>query len=141
METSKRITVISRPGHSRDSLVALLRTIPQVEIHLFEGSGHMGVERLQKTPPDLILAELEAVDAGFADSLVCLKGDRPEIKCGIIVESLRKASFAQALGADCVFMKNIPAGVFIQAVRKLGGIQSLPDVGLPLYAELTTGMD
>ena len=137
MEPPQRITIISRPGHSRDSLVALLRTIPQVDIHLLEGSGRIGLERLHRTQPDLILAELEAIDAGFTDDLASLKRVRPETKCGIFVESLRKASSAQALGADCVFMKNIPAGEFLQAVRRLGGVHRLPEVGLPLYAGIT----
>ena len=38
MDTATRILIVARPGHFRESMVAVLKTLPQVELFLFDVS-------------------------------------------------------------------------------------------------------
>ena len=137
MSIPTRFVVLSRPGHSRDSLVALLRTIPQADVYLLDGRSRISLERLEETMPDLILAEYGVIANGLADNLAGLRKCKPEIKCLVLVESFREVKAAQALGADCVFLKSVSAGEFLQAIRQLSGYPRPTEVSSSPYPILT----
>lgn len=114
MDHATRILVLARPGHSRQSLVALLKTLPRAELFLAEvGPG----SSLQ--PPHLVLIDLGGLHPLGLEALKRAAQDWPAARVLALVDDIRQISPACAQGADCALPHNSPAGELLQAVQQL----------------------
>jgi DNA-binding NarL/FixJ family response regulator len=114
MDRSTRILVIARPGHSRQSLVALLKTLPHAELFLSEAGHAASIQ-----PPHLVLIDLGGLHPLGLEALKRAAQEWPAARLLALVEDIRQISPACALGADCALPHNASAGELLQAVQQL----------------------
>ena len=130
MDAVTRIFILASPGHYRDSLVALLRTIPHADLVLPD-SYSSDIESLYRVDhstreiSSIVLVDLDSAlalsigDKGIAASLARIKSNCPSTKVITLVDNLHHATEAQRLGADCVLPRSISAGEFLGTVQEL----------------------
>ena len=120
MDTSIHILVLARPGHFRDSLCALLKTLPQTELFLAAPEKSADLQRLAGKTPDLVVVDLDADGDASARSVSALREACGGVRCLALVNNSRQAQQAQqVLNADLVLSKSTSAGDFLAAVRQL----------------------
>ena len=95
----------------RDSLEALLRTMPQVKIvcQVDDSSDNspMALEQITECSPDLVLLVTELSNDGSGQILDHLK-DVPRTKCLVLTNSVLNLGRAKAEGADEVLLTGFP---------------------------------
>jgi len=114
MDRPTRILVIAQPGHSRQSLVALLKTIPCAELFLAESSPAMTAQ-----PPHLVLVDLGGLHPLGVEVLKRAAQEWPAARKLVLVDDIRRIDPAYALGADCALPHNTPAGELLHTVQQL----------------------
>jgi DNA-binding NarL/FixJ family response regulator len=114
MDRSTRILVIARPGHSRQSLVALLKTLPRLDLFLSEANFPAAAP-----PPHLVLVDLGGPHPLGLEALKRAAQEWPVARLLALVDDIRQINPACALGADCALPHNAPAGELLQAVQQL----------------------
>jgi DNA-binding NarL/FixJ family response regulator len=130
MDAETRILILANPGHYRDSLVALLRTIPRADLILsdFSHSDRESFNRMDpasKDDPIIVLVDLDSALALPASSgnvavrLASVKSYWPYSRLIILVDNWLHTREAQRLGADCILPRSISAGDFLSAVQEL----------------------
>jgi DNA-binding NarL/FixJ family response regulator len=121
MDLSTRILIIARPGHSRQSLVALLKTLPQIELFQAE-AGYL----TSTQAPHLVLIDLGGLYPLGLEALKRVMQDWPTARVLALVDDIRQINPVNALGADCVLPHNSPAGELLQAVHRLSQEKPAP---------------
>jgi DNA-binding NarL/FixJ family response regulator len=119
MDCATRILVIARPGHSRQSLVALLKTLPRAELFLAEAGQTASAQ-----PPHLVLIDLGGLHPLDLEALKRAAQEWPAVRLLALVDDIRQINPACALGADCALPRNVPASELLQAVEQLS--QEMP---------------
>ena len=119
IETAVRILIVARPGHFRDSLVAVLKTLPRVELFLVNGLNRSHWETLSPAQPEIALADLEADDISQASSLGALKEFWPGIRCIALVDNLQQARAARSGNVDLALSRSASAGELLSAIQRL----------------------
>jgi DNA-binding NarL/FixJ family response regulator len=114
MDRSTRILVIAPPGHSRQSLVALLKTLPRAELFLPEAGLAASVQT-----PHLVLIDLGGPYPLGLEALKRAAQEWPAARLLALVDDIRQINPACALGADCALPHNSSAGELLQAVQQL----------------------
>lgn len=114
MKDFPSIVIIARPGRDQRSLAALLKTLGRMDLFLYDGETPGPA-----SPPDLVLVDLGALDRAAAASLTGAARSWPSARRLALVDDIRCAGQAQALGADCTLTRSAPAGELLQAVRRL----------------------
>jgi DNA-binding NarL/FixJ family response regulator len=119
MDRSTRILIVARPGHSRQSLVALLKTLQYTELFLTEGT----IEAINQSPPakapHLVLIDLGGLHPLGDEVLKRAAQEWPAARKMALVDDIRHIDLAYALGMDCAMTHNTPAGELLHAVRQL----------------------
>jgi hypothetical protein len=121
--------VVAKPGHFRDSLVALLRTLPQVVVELKDDNlfGCPSAERpLDGYPSTVVLVEGDAfgrssVGQSIAHSLELIKANWPKSRYVVMVDNVgqmdrMRAYDAANSGVDYILSKSASVGEFLSAV-------------------------
>ena len=119
IETAVRILIVARPGHFRDSLVAVLKTLPRVELFLVNGLNRSHWETLSPAQLEIALADLEADDISQASSLGALKEFWPGIRCIALVDNLQQARAARSGNVDLALSRGASAGELLSAIQRL----------------------
>jgi len=120
MSVVTRIMVIARPGHSRDSLVALLKTIPRIDLVLSERDSLAANPDLsKKIPPDILLIDTDGFNNLDGDAIHKLRKAWPVARCAILAGHIYQNQSIQVQGVDCILTKSTPAGEFLQTIRQL----------------------
>jgi DNA-binding NarL/FixJ family response regulator len=114
MDLSTRILIVARPGHSRQSLVALLRTLQHAELFLAEDNSEIANQALT-----LILVDLGGLHPLGGDVLKWAVQQWPAARKIALVDDIRQIDKAYALGADFVLPHDTPAGELLRAVQHL----------------------
>ena len=152
MEAITQILILASPGHYRDSLVALLRTIPYTEFTFLDSSSYE-TESLCRADPStreissIILVDMDSVLAmpplgkGVISSLTRFKSSWFKARMIVMVDNLQHTREAQRVGADVILPRGISAGEFLRIVqdlitrqRRLTKLQ--PTVSLPSFVNL-----
>jgi len=119
MENVVRILIVARPGHFRDSLAAVLKTLPRVELFLVDGLNRNHWEHLSLAQPAIALADLDASDVAQAFSLDLLKDKWPGIRCVALVDNFQQARAARSGNADLALSRSASAGELLSAIQRL----------------------
>jgi hypothetical protein len=131
--------ILARPGHFRDSLEALLRTIPKSDLIIplnppcdlaaepvlaaypeREARLYSSLECLEKSHPDLVVVDLDALDEACVSRLAMLRSRLPGANWLALSNDPRRSRLAKRLEVDCILAKSTPAGEFLQTVHQLG---------------------
>jgi DNA-binding NarL/FixJ family response regulator len=126
METVLRILIVARPGHFRDSLVAVLTTLPRVELFPVNGLNRSHWETLPLAQPVIALVDLEAEDISQSTSLGALKDNWPGIRCIALVDNLQQARAARSGNVDLALSRSASAGELLSAFQRLSAGTAAP---------------
>jgi DNA-binding NarL/FixJ family response regulator len=138
IETAVRILIVARPGHFRDSLVAVLKTLPHVELFLVNelNRSHwetLSWEMLSLAQPEIALADLEADDLSQASGLGALKEYWPGIRCIALVDNLQQARVARSGNVDLALSRGASAGELLSAIQRLSAGAPAPQRFVQAY--------
>ena len=124
MENLNHIILIANPGHFRDSLAAVLMTLPRADLFLVNQSDQDDLDIAADGSYSLVLADLVGSDQDAVGCLEAVKNRCPGIRCLALVDTLAQSRTAREMGADFVLPRSASAGELLGAVRRMNA-QSL----------------
>jgi DNA-binding NarL/FixJ family response regulator len=119
VETLVRILIVARPGHFRDSLAAVLKTLPRVELFLVDGLDRSHWETLSLAQLAIALVDLEPGDLFQATNLGSLKEKWPGIRCIALVDNFQQARAARSGNVELALSRSASAGELLSAIQRL----------------------
>ena len=118
--------IVARPGPLRNSLQALMTTVPKIEI-VAETDNPSALLRMgDAIQPDIVLLEASLSEDDVWAALRQIQSEWSQTRSIVLVESSHQQQKAQAAGADVVLIKGYPAARLIAAIEELlhsGSIQ------------------
>jgi len=119
METQNRILICARPGHFRESLIAVLKTLPRSELFLVDSINQDHDEAYSHQIHMLLLADLDTIGLGKFDWLKLMLEKNPGLRCVVLVDNHQQARAAYSLGADIVLPRGSSAGELLSTFQHL----------------------
>lgn len=101
--------VITRPGHLRNGLYSLLRTIPGIEIIAESQDPSILLKMNAEIHPELILIDAGTFEEGNRSAISHLKAEWPQTKILVLTENELQREGASKAGADFILPKGFPA--------------------------------
>ena len=117
MIDQKSILLVTKQSRTLDSLRALLRTLPRVEIVCHVEEGTSALEMVSKAPPDLLLVANLPHDEvwGILDGL----RDAPLPRCLVLADTITHKRRAEMLGADDVLLSGFSTADLFESINRL----------------------
>jgi DNA-binding NarL/FixJ family response regulator len=113
------VLIAVSPGPLRNSLQALMATVPQIEI-IAESKDADSLLRLgTQFQPDLVLMEAGLFAADMREVLCHLHTAWAQARTVVLVENAREQGEAEAAGADVVLYKGFRAARLLAIVEEL----------------------
>jgi DNA-binding NarL/FixJ family response regulator len=101
--------IIAPPGPLRDSLQALVTTLPQIEI-VAEADGPAALLRMgDRIQPDVVLLDADAPDDDIWAALAQIRETWPQSRAIVLAESSEQQRQAEEAGADVALIQGFPA--------------------------------
>ena len=111
--------IVAQPGPLRDSLQALMTTIPQIEI-LAETTDPSVLLRMgAEIQPDVVLMDADLPREQVWSALREIKDKWSQTRTIVLVRDSQQQREAQAAGADIALIKGYPAARLITAIGEL----------------------
>jgi len=101
--------IIAKPGHLRNGLQSLLRTIPQIEILAESHDPSILLKMNEEIHPELILVDAGLIDEANWSAITKIKADCPSTKILVLTENDQQSQTAKEAGADICLLKGFPA--------------------------------
>ena len=117
-EANKTVLIVAKPGRIRDSLEALLKTIPQVKIIGQVDDSSMALGMITGYSPDLMLLVTDLSNDGAGQILEHLK-DVPRTRCLVVANTKLNLEQVEAAGADEVLLTGFPTSKLFETVTRL----------------------
>ena len=117
-KANKSVLIVAKPGRIRDSLEALLRTMPQVKIVGQVDNSSTTLEMITEYGPDLVLLVTNLSNDGAGQILEHLK-DAPRTQCLVLTNTKLNLEQAEAAGADEVLLTGFPTNKLFETVTRL----------------------
>jgi len=130
----KKITlalIITKPGHLRNGLQSLLRTIPQIEILAEAHEPSVLLKMSAEIQPELILVDASLLAEPNWAAISKIKADGPNTKIIVLTENEQEGQTAQEAGADYYLLKGFPATELAQLIEYLLIHEGPPENNLP----------
>jgi DNA-binding NarL/FixJ family response regulator len=122
MKMPKQVTlalIVARPGPLRNSLQALMATLPQIEV-LAETSDPSALLRMGAgIQPDVVLLDASLPEEQVWPALRQIRDEWCQTRSIVLVEDSQQQQSAQAAGADVALVKGYPAAKLIAAIEDL----------------------
>jgi DNA-binding NarL/FixJ family response regulator len=119
---SKQVTlalIVARPGPLRNSLQALMTTMPQIEI-LAETADPSALLRMGAgIQPDVVLLDANLPEEQVWAALRQIKEEWSQTRSIVLAEDSQQQQKAQAAGANVALLKGYPAAKLIAAIEGL----------------------
>jgi len=109
--------VIAKPGHLRNGLQSLLRTIPQIEILAESHDPSVLLKMDEEMNPELILVDASIIDEVNWSTLTKIKAVCPSTKILVLTENDQQGRAAREAGADFYLLKGFPASELANLVE------------------------
>jgi len=123
------VHIVVRPGPLHNSLLALMSSLPQIEI-VAEGKDMSTLLRMgTQMQPDLVLLETDLPGDGVQEALGQIKDEWSNTRTIVLVDNDAQQREAQKAGADVVLYKGFRAASLIDIVESF-----LPE-NLPAHSE------
>ena len=111
--------IVARPGPLRNSLQALMTTMPQIEI-LAETSDPSALLRMgAEIQPHLVLMDADLPEEQVCAALRQINKGWSQTRSIVLVKDSRQQKAVQAAGADVALLKGYPAAKLIAAIEGL----------------------
>ena len=118
--TLKKITLvllIAKPGHLRNGLQSLLRTIPQIEILAESNDPSILLKMNDDLQPELILVDGGLIDEDDWSAISKIKADWSATKVLVLTENDQQGQAAREAGADFYLLKGFRATELAQLIE------------------------
>jgi CheY-like chemotaxis protein len=112
------VLIIATPGRFRDSLGALLKTIPWLRVVDQVDNTTLALKILQQCPK-LIFLDANLPDNQAWTLLRLAKMDCPHLRSLVIANTLEQKQLARRSGADAVLLKGFAASELSLTARRL----------------------
>ena len=119
MDDFSRGLVVAKPSWLRDSLVALLTTIPQIETLDTVDDTSSALKEFEQFPPGIVVLLSEVIGDGVQTLLRQIKAGWPLVPCLVLAEDVDLLSGARAAGAEETLLKGSAIIEFLAAVERL----------------------
>jgi DNA-binding NarL/FixJ family response regulator len=93
-----------KPGRMRNSLLALLQTIPSIEQIIQVGDSAVILNLITWSSPALLLLDTDLADNNLANILKQIKTIAPYLHCIVLAHTYQQQELAQTAGADSVLL-------------------------------------
>jgi DNA-binding NarL/FixJ family response regulator len=111
--------IVASPGPLRNSLQALMTTMPQIEV-LAETSDPSALLRMgAEMEPDVVLLDASLPEEGVWPALQHIGEQWCQCRSIVLVEDSQQQQEARAAGADVALLKGYPAAKLIAAIEGL----------------------
>ena len=111
--------IVAKPGPLRNSLQALMTTMPQIEI-LAETSDPSTLLRMgAEMQPDVVLLDADSPEEQVWAALRQIKEEWSQTRSVVLVEDSQQQQEVLAAGADVALIKGYPAAKLIAAIEGL----------------------
>ena len=109
--------VLAKPGHLRNGLQSLLRTIARIEIIAESQDPSALLKITEEIHPELIFIDANVFDEDNWTAISKLKAERPTIKILVLIENGQQRQSAKEAGADIVLQKGFPAAKLVHLIE------------------------
>ena len=109
--------VITRPGHLRNGLRSLLRTVPQIEIIAEAHDPSVLLKMREEIRPELIFIDASILDEANWMAITKLKAEWPQTRVLVLTENDQQRRTAQGAGADFMLPKGFPAAQLVNLIE------------------------
>ena len=131
--------IAARPGPLQDSLVALMTTMPQVNVVLIAEDATSTLRTMARHRPALVVLETSLAAEEGCVPLQEIKAEWPTTECIALAGDVEQERQATSAGADVVLIVGFPAAEFIAAIE---GLLSRENKGTArAYPEQSRGTD
>jgi DNA-binding NarL/FixJ family response regulator len=111
--------IIARSERLRESLLVLLRAIPQIA-HIYQAEDVPTALSLSLgCDPVLVLCDYDLSQDGMSTMLRQIKAKWPQARCVALVEGERERARAQAAGVDVALIKGVLAARLLDTIETL----------------------
>ena len=117
MEKITLALVITKPGHLRNGLQSLLRTVPQIEIIAESQNPSVLLRMIDEIHPDLILLDADLVEESDWMAISMMKGEWPQTTILVFTENDKQGQQAKEAGADHFLPKGFPASELVDLIE------------------------
>ncbi len=122
MDTVYKILICARPGHYRDSLSAVIKTLPGSELFLLDRldrstSGKTWVSSCCQT--FLLMADADGIGGDGIIEIEKLKKAVPNLHCIVIADNKRQTRLGQSLGAEVILPRHASAGELLSVFQRM----------------------
>ena len=111
--------IVAKPGPLRNSLQALMTTVPKIEIVAETDNPSTLLRMGNAMQPDIVLLEAGLCQEDVWSALRTIRGEWSQTRSIVLVEDSLQREKAQAAGADMVLIKGYPAGGLVAAIEEL----------------------
>jgi DNA-binding NarL/FixJ family response regulator len=113
------LLIVARSNTWRDSLTAVLKTMPKVQILDPVKDCSTILHVVPEHQPAVVLADINIWDDQTSTLLRQFKMDRPLARCLVFVDSYRRQVEARDAGADAVLLKGFTTPELFSTVNEL----------------------
>ena len=109
--------LITKPGHLRNGLHSLLRTVPQIEIIAESNDPSILLKMNESIQPELIVIDGSVIDEINLSNITKTKKDWPSIQILVLTNDKQQGMATKKAGADHYLLKGVPATDLAQLIE------------------------
>jgi DNA-binding NarL/FixJ family response regulator len=115
----KLALIVAKPGHLRDGVQSLLRTLPEIEIIAEIEIPSVLLKMGSEIQPDLILLDASLFGENIGKAITKISEEWPHTQCVVLVEDSQHYQAVYDAGADLVVPQGFPATKLVAAIEEL----------------------
>jgi DNA-binding NarL/FixJ family response regulator len=115
----KLAIIVARPGHLRDGVQSLLRTLPEIEIIAEIKFPSVFIKMSSQIQPDLILLDASLFGEDILKAITKINEEWPHTQCVVLMEDSQHHQAVYDAGADLVVPQGFPATRLVAAIQEL----------------------
>jgi DNA-binding NarL/FixJ family response regulator len=119
MMTKSHALIVTDLGSLHNGLLALMTTMPQIEVVGEASSASAALQMVAQHRPDLVLMDTDLPGSESCALLKQIKSDWPATRCIALANDVPQQQAAEARGADIALIKGFPPAQLITAVDRL----------------------
>ena len=116
---TKLALIVARPGHLRDGVQSLLRTLPGIEIIAEIKFPSVLLKMGSEMQPDLILLDASLFGENIGKAITKINEVWSNTQCVVLVEDSQHHQALYDAGADLVVPQGFPATKLVAAIEEL----------------------
>jgi DNA-binding NarL/FixJ family response regulator len=111
--------IIAPSAQIRDSLLVLLRAIPQIEAIHQADDAPAALALMREVQPALVLLDYDLFDGALQTTLSQIKADRPQTQFVVLLDDEQDRRRVENAGTDVILIKGIRAATVLETIEGL----------------------